>query len=133
MNAYGQKSSVAETKETIEQYLHAHDTSRVADDAIFVVMGNGQESKGRAAIEMLIEYFYNKAFTAHFDQKDLIIGEGKAVAEGIFVGTQNMEFAGIQPVSGKEVRVPLLIKYEVKDAKIARANIYFETDALRIK
>jgi predicted ester cyclase len=43
-----------------------------------------------------------------------------------------MEFAGIQS-SGKEVRVPLLIKYEVKDGKITGANIYFETDALRMQ
>ena len=65
MNAYGQKSSVAETKETIEQYLHAHDTSRVADDAIFVVMGNGQESKGRAAIGSV--YGASKVGSAGFE------------------------------------------------------------------
>jgi predicted ester cyclase len=131
LTEYKQLASAEETKLVVEQYLHGHDTTRVADDAVFVVMGSGSESKGRPAVEQLIDYFYNKAFTAHFDLKDLIIGEGRAIAEGVFVGKQNMEFAGIQP-SGKEVHVPLLIKYEIKNGKIARANIYFETDALRI-
>ena len=43
-----------------------------------------------------------------------------------------MEFAGVRP-SGKEVHVPLCVKYDVKDGKISRANIYFETDALRMQ
>jgi predicted ester cyclase len=132
LSEYRQLSSNEETRKTIEGYLHGHDISRVADDAVFVVMGSGQESKGRLAIEQLIDYFYNKAFTAHFDLKELVVGEGKAVAEGDFIGKQNMEFAGIQP-SGKEVSIPLLIKYEVNDGKITRANVYFETDALRMQ
>ena len=104
----------------------------LAEDAIFVIMGTGQESKGQAAIGQLLDYFYNKAFTARFDQNDPVVGEGKAAAEGDFVGKQNIEFAGIQP-SVKEVRVPLLIKYGLKNCKIARANVYLETDALRMQ
>ena len=122
--------TIQETRHVVEQYLHAHDSSRVADDAVFAVMATGQESRGRAAIEELLDYFYNKAFTARIDQKDIVVGEGKAVVEGDFFGKQNMEFAGIRP-SGKEVHVPLCVKYDVKDGKISRANIYFETDALR--
>jgi predicted ester cyclase len=132
MSQYSQLTSVEETKEVVEQYLHGHDISKVADDAVFVIMANGQESKGRLAIEQLVDYFYNKAFTARFDRKDLVVGEGKAVVEGDFTGKQNLEFAGIQP-SGREVHVPLCIKYDVKNGKIARANIYFETDTLRMQ
>jgi predicted ester cyclase len=132
LSEYSQLTSARETRQVVEAYLNGHDTSKVAEDAVFVIMGTGQESKGRIAIEQLIDYFYNKAFTAHFDMKDLVAGEGRAVAEGDFVGKQNMEFAGIQP-SGKDVRVPLLIKYEVSDGKINRANVYFETDALRMQ
>ena len=112
--------------------MHGHDASMVADDAVFVIMSTGQESKGRPAIEQLLDYFYNKAFTARFAMKDLVVGEGKAVAEGVFIGKQNMEFAGILP-SGKEVHAPLLVKYDVKGAKISRANVYFETDAIRMQ
>ena len=45
-------------------YLRGHDTSKVAEDAVFVVMATGQESKGHAAIDHLLDYFYNQAFTA---------------------------------------------------------------------
>ncbi|MDG7000301.1 MAG: nuclear transport factor 2 family protein [Nitrososphaerota archaeon] len=124
-------TSILQTKLVVESYLHGHDSSKIADDAVFVVMGTGQESRGREAIEQLLDYFYNKAFSARFAQKDLIFGEGKAVVEGDFYGRQNVEFAGVRP-SGKEVHVPLCVTYDVKNGKIVRANIYFETDALRI-
>ncbi len=94
-------------------------------------MATGRESKGRTAIDQLLDYFYKKAFTAGFEQKDLIVGAGKAVVQGDFHGKQNMEFAGVKP-SGKEVHVPLCMKYDVKNGKLTRANIYFETDALRM-
>lgn len=124
--------SIRETREVVERYLNGHDASKLADDAVFVVMATGQESKGREAIGQLLDYFYNKAFSATFEQKDLVVGEdGKAVLEADFIGMQNLEFAGVRPVSGKEVHVPLCVKYNVKDGKIVRANIYFETDALR--
>lgn len=126
-----QASAIRETEQAVNGYLHGHDTSRVAEEAVFVVMATGRESKGRTAIDQLLDYFYNKAFTARFEQKDLVIGAGKAVVEGDFHGKQNMEFAGVKP-SGKEVHVPLCIKYDVKNGKITRANIYFETDALRM-
>ncbi len=122
--------SVSKTREVVEKYLHGHDATVVADDAVFVVMANGQEAKGRAAIEQLLEYFYDQAFSAKFQQKDLVVGEGKAVVEGDFHGKQNLEFAGVRP-SGREVHVPLAVKYDVSNGKITRANIYFETDALR--
>lgn len=120
-----------ETREVVERYLHGHDSSVVADDAVYVVMSTGQESKGKDSIDQLLDYFYNKAFTAHFDMKELVVSEGKAVAEGTLTGRQNTEFAGIAPRVEREVRVPLLVKYDVRDGKIIRANIYFETDALR--
>ena len=124
--------SIRETEEAVNGYLHGHDTSRVADDAVFVVMATGQESKGPRAIDQLLDYFYNKAFTARFEQTDLVVGAGKAVVEGDFHGKQNMEFAGVKPGGKDEVHVPLCVKYDVKNGKITRANIYFETDALRM-
>ena len=122
--------SIVKTREVVERYLHGHDASAVAEDAVFVVMASGQEAKGRDAIEKLLDYFYGQAFTAQFRQEDLVVGEGKAVVEGDFHGVQNLEFAGVLP-SGKEVHVPLAVKYDVRNGAITRANIYFETDALR--
>lgn len=114
----------------MDAYLRGHDTNRLSDDVVFRVMATGQEAKGRKAVEELLHYFYNVAFSANFSQQDLIVGEDKAVLEADFYGTQLVEFAGIKP-SGEEVHVPLCIVYHVKGDKISAAHIYFEVDALR--
>ncbi len=45
---------------------------------------------------MVLGILYNKAFTACFDQDDLMVGEGKAALDGDSFGKQNLEFTGIQ-------------------------------------
>jgi predicted ester cyclase len=125
-------TSLEETREVIERYLRGHDTSVLADNAVFEVMASGQKSNGKAAIEQLMEYFYTKAFNAEFTTKSLTVGEGKAVLEADFHGKQKLEFAGIQP-SSKEVHVPLCVSYDVSGGKITYARIYFETDAIRMQ
>ncbi len=125
-------ASLEETRQVIERYLHGHDTSALADNAVFEVMASGQKANGRVAIEQLMDYFYANAFTAEFTPKSLTVGDGKAVLEADFHGKQNLEFVGIQP-AGKEVHVPLCVCYDVSDGKITYARIYFETDAIRMQ
>ena len=123
-------TSLEETRRVVDRYLHGHDSSAIADNATFEVMASGQKAEGKAAIEGLLDYFYNKAFTADYVPKLVTYGEGKAVLEADFFGIQNLEFAGIQP-SSKEVHVPLCVSYDVSGDKITYARIYFETDAIR--
>ena len=123
-------NSLESTQETINAYLHHHDSSRLSDDAVFKVMSTGKEYKGKKAIEELLSYFYSVAFSANYSQKDLIVAQDRAVLEADFYGTQLLEFAGIKPRKG-EIHVPLCVVYQVKDHKITRAHIYFESDALR--
>lgn len=123
-------TSVEETRDVINRYLHGHDTSALADNVVFEVMASGQKATGKESVAQLLDYFYSKAFTAQFEPSNLVVGEGKAVLEADFFGKQNMEFAGIQP-SGKDVHVPLCVSYDVSGGKITYARIYFETDALR--
>ena len=125
-------TSLEGTRQVIEKYLHGHDASVLADNAVFEVMASGQKANGREAIEQLMEYFYAKAFTAEFTPKSVTVGEGKAVLEADFHGKQNMEFAGIQP-AGREVHVPLCVCYDVSGGKITYARIYFETDTIRMQ
>jgi predicted ester cyclase len=51
------------------------------------------------------------------------------VAEGEFVGRHIGEFAGI-PATGREVRVPICVAYDVKGDKITRARIYLLASVL---
>jgi steroid delta-isomerase-like uncharacterized protein len=116
----------------LERYLRGHDESVLSDDVVFEVMATGQKMRGRDGVKQLLDYFYNKAFTAKYSIKSLVASEGKGVLEADFFGKKNLEFAGIQP-SGKEVHVPLCVSYDVSDGKIRYARIYFESDALRMQ
>ena len=49
--------------------------------------------------------------------------------EGTFVGRHTGDFMGIPP-TGKDVRVPLCVTYDLRDGRIAAGRIYFEVPAL---
>jgi predicted ester cyclase len=57
-----------------------------------------------------------------------VFGEGVAVLEADFVGRPIGEFAGV-PATGKDVRVPLAVVYDVRDGVIVQGRVYFETPA----
>jgi predicted ester cyclase len=50
------------------------------------------------------------------------------VLEGDFVGKHIGEFAGV-PATGKTVRVPLCVVYDLEGGKIMRGRVYFEVPA----
>ncbi len=118
------------TRQVVERYLHGHDSEAVAADAEYIVMGSGQRAKGRAEVEGLLEFFYHRAFDAVAEPKSLVIDGDYAVVEADFVGRHIGEFGDLKP-TGKSVRVPLCVAYEVRKGQIAKARIYFETDSLR--
>ena len=123
--------TIEETRRVLEAYLEGgHGLAAVAEDAVFRVMATGQEARGREAIGQLLNHFYHQAFEARAEGTNLVVGEGKAVFEGDFTGRHVGEFAGLSP-SGRVVHIPLCVCYELADAHIVAARIYFETDALR--
>ena len=122
--------SVESTRSTMEAYLKNHDTNAVAPEAVFTVLALGQKAKGRKEINDLLDYFYHKAFDAHAKQTNLVVADGRAVLEAMFVGRHVGDFAGIKQ-TGKNVDVPMCISYDLKNDKIVTARIYFEMDVLR--
>jgi steroid delta-isomerase-like uncharacterized protein len=123
--------STKRTSEIVRQYWDSEhsDVSMMADDVVFTVMASGQEAHGPEGVLQLLNYFYHVAFEATAENTIGIVEDGKAVWEGSFVGKHIGEFAGI-PATGKEVRVPLCVVYELADEQIKRARIYFEIPAL---
>ena len=123
--------SVESTRETIIKYLSsAHgDTSTMAEDVVFTVMGTGQESHGPEGVSGMLHYFYHVAFDATAETKNMVFADGQAVWEGELVGKHIGEFAGI-PATGKSVRVPLCVVYDLENDKIKRGRVYFETPVL---
>lgn len=116
-------------RKNMEAYFKTHDIQYVAEDAVFVNMGTGEETKGREAIGNMLHYVYHVAFDARADMKNWIVTEDKAMVEGDFIGKHIAEFAGIVP-AGKEVNVPLCVTYDLEDGLIKKARIYMLGDVL---
>ena len=119
------------TEKVMRKYWDSQhsDVSMMAKDVVFTQMATGQESHGPEAVLQLLEYFYHVAFDADAETTNEIITDGKAVIEADFVGKHIGEFAGI-PATGKEVRVPLCVVYDLEMDQIKRARIYFEIPVL---
>ena len=117
--------SIIETKNTVTKFVNGIDMSQVAEDAVYTMMADGQEIRGREAIQQMIQYFYTIAFEGAHETSKMIFADGYATVEGFLVGRHIGEFAGI-PATGKEVRVPICHIFEVADGQIQRAHIYFQ-------
>src|SRR5438105_2702762 len=130
MQARRQGMSVENTRTVMEAYLHGHDASAVAEDAVFTIMDTGQEHKGRDAIQGMLNYFYSVAFDAEAKTKNLIIADNQAVLEADFVGKHIGNFGGI-PATGKEVKVPLCVVYDIEGKAIRRGRVYWEFETFQ--
>ncbi len=123
--------TVESTRETMTRYFDSEhsDVSMMADDVVFTIMATGQEHHGREGVLGMLSYFYHIAFDAGAEPRTTIFGESNATWEGDFIGTHIGEFAGI-PATGKDVRVPLCVVYDLENGQIKRGRIYFEMPAL---
>lgn len=123
--------SIESTQKVISRYLEADhsDTGVLADNVVFTIMGTGEEHHGPEAVQGMLDYFYRIAFEATAETRNLIIADQHAVLEVDFVGRHIGEFANI-PATGKDVRVPLCIVYDVENEQITRGRVYFEMPAL---
>lgn len=124
--------SVESTRETMLRYFDSEhgDVSMMAEDVVFTIMATGQEHHGREAVLGMLNYFYHIAFDAAPEgTRAMIFGENNAMVEADFVGQHIGEFAGI-PATGKDVRVPLCVVYDLANDQITRGRVYFEMPAL---
>lgn len=126
--------SVETTRETMQRYFDSghSDTGMMAEDVVFTVMATGQEHRGRDGVLNMLAYFYHVAFDADATPRVTLFGEHNAVWEGELHGKHIGEFAGI-PATGKDVRVPLCIVYDLENDQIKRGHIYFEIPALMMQ
>lgn len=123
------KSTVDRTRAILEAYWENHDPSHVAEDAVFTMMPTGEEIKGRDAIARHLHHFYQEALNAKAERTSAIFSENSGVLEAMVVGKHTGEFAGIA-ATGRDVRVPLSVAYELENDKITRARIYLMVNVL---
>jgi steroid delta-isomerase-like uncharacterized protein len=123
--------SVGITERVMRKYWDSQhtDTSMMAENVVFTMMANGQETRGPEAVLQMLHWFYHVAFDARAETANEIIADGKAMIEAEVVGKHIGEFAGV-PATGKQFRVPLCVVYDVEGEQITRARIYFEIPAL---
>lgn len=98
-------------------------------DANLYLMGTDQEAHGRDQVVGLIRYLHEGAFDARPQLKCLLVDGEKSALEADFVGTHIAEFAGI-PATGKEIRVPYSVVYDLEGEQIAALRIYMSLDAI---
>ena len=124
------RMSVERTRDVIERYTATEhgDVSLMSDDVVFRIMGTGDEYRTPQGVKGMLDWFYHAAFDARAEVRNLVVGEGVAVLEADFIGRHIGEFAGV-PATGKDVRVPLAVIYDVRDDRIVEGRVYFETPA----
>jgi steroid delta-isomerase-like uncharacterized protein len=123
--------SVESTRETMmRDFSSEHsDVSMMTEDVVFTLMATGQEHHGCDEVLVMLNYFYHIAFDATATTQTILFGESNAMVEGDFIGKHIGEFAGI-PATGKDVRVPLCVVYDLEHDRIKHGRIYFEMPAL---
>jgi steroid delta-isomerase-like uncharacterized protein len=123
--------SVESTRNVMMQYFESmhSDVKMMAEDVVFTIMASGDEHRGRDGVMGMLNYFYHIAFDATATTRVMLFGESNAMVEGDFVGKHIGEFAGI-PATGKEVRVPICVVYDLENDQIKRGRVYFEMPAL---
>lgn len=111
----------------LEAYLGGHDTSVLADDAVFADTTTGMSWTGPDAIAGMLDWFYHGVFEAHVEDARLIAGADgtAAVLDATFVGVHQGEFAGV-PATGRTVRIPLVVLYDLADGKVTGGRIHFD-------
>jgi steroid delta-isomerase-like uncharacterized protein len=117
----GKSSNAA--RENVNAYFQTHDTKYLTEDAEFTDLTTGQVTTGREAIGKMLHHIYHEAFDAHAEIVNTVVTENKAVLEATFTGKHIGEFAGVA-ATGKDVKVPLCVVYELSGDKIKRARIY---------
>ena len=122
--------SVESTRAIMERYFGPeHSMDVLAEDVVFTNMGTGEEHNGPEEVSQMMTYIYSVAFDAKAEMKNLVYGENNASAEFDMVGKHIGEFAGIS-ATGKEVRVPICVNYDLEEGKIKRARIYMAVSVL---
>lgn len=121
--------TIEQTRAIMEPYAASHDPKYIAENGVFIDMSSGERHQGREAIGGMLDYVYHQAFDAHPEDVKMAIGEGAATLEATFTGRHIGEFAGL-PATGRRVRVPLCVSYDVGEDGIREARIYMMANVM---
>ena len=126
--------SVEETERTLRHYLAALQNGAdfaayFADNVVWTTMENGDEIRGREAVQGFIVALHTQFFDAAPEFGNVTVADGVGALEAVFVGTHVAEFAGI-PATGARIRLPYSVSYDVSDGRIDALRAYFPLTVL---
>ena len=126
--------SVEDTRRTMDAYvedlLNGGPYKRhFSDDVVVSLVGTDQGAEGADEAEGWINYLHTEAFEAHPELKGMLADDGQAAAEFDFVGKHVGEFGGVSP-TGRQVRVPYSVVYDLEGDKIKAVRIYLSMELL---
>jgi ketosteroid isomerase-like protein len=126
---------MTETSEVMDRYLDTlrsgEDFARsFAPDVVWTTMETGVQIRGRDAVRDHIVAMHTRSFDAHPELVGLVTGDGAAMLEAVFLGRHVDTWEGL-PATGREVRVPYTMAYEIVGGYITALRAYFPTASLR--
>ncbi|MGY1794896.1 nuclear transport factor 2 family protein [Geodermatophilus sp. SYSU D00525] len=126
---------MTETSEVMDRYLDALRNGRdfaqsFAPDVVWTTMETGVQIRGREAVREHIVAMHTRSFDAHPELVSLLTGEGAAMLEAVFIGRQVDTWEGV-PASGRDVRFPYAMAYDIAGGFITALRAYFPMAALR--
>src|SRR5437868_9154382 len=122
------------TRTTMTSYLEAliarADFGQyLTSDVTLQLMWTDQEAHGREAVAGMIRYFHEQAFDAQPELKSLLVDGERGTVELDFVAQHIAEFAG-RAATGKQVRVPYTVMYDLEGDSITALRMYLSLDEL---
>jgi predicted ester cyclase len=130
----GEVMSVENTQRVMDTYIEdllarGPYKRHFSDDVVLTMVGTDQVAESPDGTEAFIDYLHTVAFEATPELKNMIVGDSQAVGEFDFVGKHVNEFGGIA-ATGREVRVPYCMVYELEGNKIRALRGYMPMDVL---
>jgi len=117
-------------RDYLEALLSRGDFGRFfTDDVLWTTMETGQEIRGRAAVREYIVALHTMLFDARPVLRGTLVTDGTALLEADFVGRHIGEIGGVA-ATGRDVKVPYCVVYDVQGERIAALRAYFPVAAL---
>lgn len=126
--------STDETRQVLNAYLDAlvqrGDFGHYLHEEVAMsIMDTGEHIDGRDAVVQAITDWHTVAFDATPRVTRVLVDDGSAAAELLFVGTHTGDFAGIA-ATGIEVSVPYVAFYGFAEGMISEIRLYGVVDGL---